>query len=353
MKAISNAFYLIFIFLLVFIFKQSIIYHTQGGEYAGYLKMWLLAPLLSIAIFVPNIRGNAVKIKASGRGLFSVLEIIVWIFSSIAVLYYYGIVESLTLQILVIRAVCTEDLNVSGKIFAVKLVDFAFLVFWMITFLVIYFLPKFFELFIIGCYFITICCVISYGVIRNLDVVIYPNSHSLLYAFASAFVPFCAFVFSELIDNDTLGEFMSFYLIANTIVTTFSLVFNRFIFSHNTEIVMSTLYYRRFMAIVLLSLFALPILFYTGLAILPALIFVFLVGRMSYTFLEGMYFNGHLLVCDRQIKLLVSGKYFCAFLLFCGLGLDVESFFVIVALPQLLFVAALLMIHMRGQMGIS
>jgi len=349
MKAVSNALFLLIVFFLVFIFKQLIIFQTQGDGYAGFLKMWLLAPLFSIAIFVPNIRGNAVKIKASGKGVLSVLEITVWIFSSGAVLFYYGIVESLTLQILVIRSVCTEDLNVAGKIFAVKLVDFTFLVFWITTFLVIYFLPEFFELFIMGCYFITIWFVIVYGLIRNFEFVIYPNSHSLIYALASAFVPLCAFIFSELVDTKNLGEFLSLYLIANTIVTTFSLVFNRFIFSHNSAIVIPKDYYRRLMKLVLIAFVSLPILVHFDIAKLPFLIVVFLVARTSYTFIEGLYFNGHLSVGDLQFKLTVICKYFCALLLFLTLDVKVESFFVLVAFPQLLFVLALLVVQSSKQ----
>jgi len=232
----------------------------------------------------------------------------------------------------------------------VKLIDFTFLVFWIITFLVFYFRPEFFDLFIIGCYAITILFAIFYGLSRKIDFVTYPNSQSFLYAFSSAFVPFCAFTFSELIETDTLGQFMSFYLVANTVVTTFSLVFNRFIFSHNATIIIAERYYRRFMAIVLFALFSLSILAFVELIALPALILIFLIGRMSYTFIEGMYFNGHMIVGNLRIKVLIIGKYFCALLLLGILGVNVNSFFVIVAMPQLLFVLCILAMHNSGKL---
>lgn len=349
MKAVSNSLYYVTIFALIFFVKQAIIYETQAQEYDGFLKMWLLAPLFSIVFFVPNIRGNAYKIKKSGKGRFSILELILWIFSCIAVLFQYGIVESITFQILVMRAVFTEDLNVAGKLSMVKIIDFAFLSFWILLCIIIYRFPLAFEPVIKGCYFAVLLSAIFYGFIRKVDISLYPNSGSLLYLIAGCFVPGCAFAFSEIIDSNELGRFLSLYLIANTLVTTFSLVFNRLIFSYNSKISFTCSFLNGFMIMLLAACFSLIIVSYLELFSLPALIFMFLIGRISYTFAIGMYFNGHFKVGSVATGILAIGMYCLSLVLLGVFGVNVESFFIIIAMPQLLFTLAILVIHVSRQ----
>jgi hypothetical protein len=57
-----------------------------------------------------------------------------------------------------------------------------------------------------------------------------------------------------------------------------------------------------------------------------------------------------MIVGNLRIKVLIIGKYFCALLLLGILGVNVNSFFVIVAMPQLLFVLGILAMHNSGKL---
>jgi len=219
------------IFFVIFILKQILLRIGDNEEYVNFYQIWLLAPLTSILLLIPSLKGNVVNLKKNKIINISIIEVFLFLCLNLTILIIYSSIELLTLLILVMRTYMTEYFILIGNKKNVLKIDLILCFFWVFTLLTILFIPSCLNLFL-GL-FTTLMGILLFRILRKkiFKLTFFPNKSAWSYTLSVAFVPAIAFFYSTQLSKNVVANFLSLYLIANAIITLFSLLFDRYVYS--------------------------------------------------------------------------------------------------------------------------